>query len=117
MDKFQAPAVISGVKTLVDKTIRLTIDCPELNADSMSALFTLCHKSGWFLFAEEKFNQEDSIDLPPIVLETPEQLSKSERLRRVLHLVWEKTDKQKTSQEYYDYIMEKLIEQYKQKLN
>lgn len=116
------PAVIQGISTLKDKTVKFTTYVSlELPPEDMAKLFSLEQKEGWFLFKENKITEED-IPLEPIHVSKTEK-TPSERLRGVLYRIWEQeypTPEQRikfTSLAHYNNEMEKLIEHYKTKLN
>jgi len=113
---FQSPAFISRISTMEDKTIRLHIDCQEMNPESEATLFSIRHLPGWFLFAEQKLETEDIANLPDIHLEKNEK-SKGQRLRAALYVLWQGTDRKKTSEEFYNEKMEDFITFIKKKLD
>ena len=119
---FQTPAVIQGISTLKDKTVKFTTYVSlELPPEEMAKLFALEQKEGWFLFKENEITKDD-IPLEPVPV-TKTEKTPSERLRGVLYRIWEQqypTEEQRikfTSFAHYNNEMEKLIEHYKTKLN
>ena len=120
MDKlFQTPAVIQGINTLKDRTLKLTVYVSrELPGDQKAKLFDLEQKEGWFLFKENPVQDE----------EVPQEEAKSdirqktptERLYNVLYVFWNQkypiADK-KQFNAWRESEMEKIIDFYKRQLN
>lgn len=113
---FQVPSTIQSVRTLVDGGTKLDIITQELSPDEMTELFTLKGKIGWFLFKENVINPDDIKDLPDIKVDKGEK-TKAQRLRGVVYKLWETTGRTKTSEEFYNEYMEKIINSIKEKLN
>lgn len=114
---FSAPAIIEKVQTLVDGGVKFTVNTPELNPESMTKLFSLTKKSGYFLFSES--GSIDTKDIPdvPLDLEAGEK-SPSQRLRSVLYVYWEEnTSKREPFDVFYKKSIEKLITGLKEKLD
>lgn len=115
---FQAEATIEGISTKKDRTLKLSIYTQELPPEDKAILFDLEQKQGWFLFKEEEMKEED------IPEETPEfkgQKSQAQRLRGVLYKLWEQNPPQYRMKYpftlYYETKMEKIIDEYKEKIN
>lgn len=113
---FQVPAIIQGVRTLVDGGTKLDVITRELKAEEMTALFELKGLEGWFIFKDNIINVDDIKDLPDVRVEKTDK-SPSERLRAVLYRLWETTNRSKTSDQFYKDYIDKLIEAIKEKLN
>jgi hypothetical protein len=113
---FQVPAIIQGIRTLVDGGLKLDIITRELKPDEMTAIFGLKGQEGWFVFKENEIKTEDIENLPDVRIEKTDK-SPSERLRAILYRAWEKTSRTKTADQFYKDYMDKLIESIKEKLN
>lgn len=113
---FQTPSTIQSVRTLVDGGTKLDIITQELDPNEMTELFSLKGKLGWFLFKENAIKEEDLKDLPDVKVDKGEK-TKGQRLRSVLFKLWETTGRTKTSEEFYNEYMEKIITSIKEKLN
>ena len=50
----QVPAVIARVSTMADGTIRITLDLPELESNTMAGIFDLRGKNVLASLSEEK---------------------------------------------------------------
>jgi hypothetical protein len=94
--------VISGIRTLADRGIRLTIDCPELPAQEMAEIFS-SYKGG-----------EPGITIKEI--KTDVIKSPSTRLRNVLYRKWERTAMLEGFEFFYLTEMERIISEEKDKL-
>lgn len=114
--KSSLPAVISKVSTMSDNTIRIQVDCQEMNPDQTTEIFRLKGSLGWFFFHEKPISEIETKDLPEIKMEKWEK-SPSQRLRAVFYLLWEKTQSPLPFDPWYRAEMEKIIESYKLKLD
>ena|ERR1044071_1372622 len=80
----KAQSTISKVTTMADNTIRLQVDCQEMNAENELEIFQLRNKLGWFVFNETGI-QESDIPTDPVEVD---QKTPSQRLRGVLYVLW-----------------------------
>lgn len=112
---FQVPAQIQKMGSLADRTIRLTVDCQELQPDEAKELHSLIQNPGWFLFKKNEIKAEDVPDT-----DAPEfrnDKTPSERLRNTLYVYWKECTSQKPDFDtFYRQWMEKKIEEIKEKL-
>lgn len=116
---FQTIAEVQKVETMA-KGLKVVILTSELPPEQMSCIFGLIDKQGWFLFKESSIKPDEVKDLPDI--ENDGKKSLSQRLRAVIHVYWEQSGGLKradgrTSEEYYKFYMEKMIDAVKQKLS
>lgn len=117
---FQVPSVIPnhGIKTLSDGGIRLLVDCQEINPAEAAELFSLKGKVGWFLFKEAAITEEEVGKLPDEIVEFKNEKSPSERLRNVMFVYYkQKYGKEEGFDSWRKEQMEKIIQQYKDKLD
>jgi len=114
--KAPLPASIFGVRTLQDKTVRLTIDCQEMHPESMAELFALQGGIGWLFFHEQPIKEIDTRNLPDIELDRDEK-HPSSRLRAAIYVLWNQSKKSQTFEVFYRDTMEKLIDFIKSKLD
>lgn len=114
--KSPLPASIFGVRTLQDKTIRLTVDCQEMPAENMTELFSLQGSLGWLYFHEQPIREIDTSKLPDITLDKDEK-HPSVRLRAAIYVLWEQTKPGMSFQMFYASKMEQLIDFIKSKLD
>jgi len=97
-------ATIQGIKTLADKCLRITLDCREMEPMDMLMILT-AYKNG-----------EEGVLIPEITANEEDNKSPAQRLRAVLFRTWENTSKSETFEEFYRKVMEKIINQFKDKL-
>ena len=84
----KVPAQISGVKTMSDRGLRISVDTQEISPADAGQVMMMKGKIGWFVFAEQ-VGEEDIKNLPQIQLEEGEK-SPTARLRAVLFVYWDK---------------------------
>lgn len=84
---FKAQSLIQGVRTLADRTLRVTVDCQEMNPEMEAELFKLRNMPGWFAFKETAVETQELPDEP---VEFAGQKSLSERLRNALFVLHQK---------------------------
>ena len=114
--RLQIPAAVTALKTLADRTIRLTVDLGrELNPEQSAAVFALLHLEGWMLFQPTPID-ENTVDVPDVVPDFKGEKTPAQRLRGTLYRVWETTDRKITFEQFYRESMERIIEHYKGKL-
>lgn len=111
---FQAPAVIQGVRTLVDGGVKLDVVTQEVSPDEMTKLFSLKGKMGWFLMSPNNIQLGDvpKENVKEITGKTP-----SQRLRAIAFVFWQECTSQQISFEvFYAQEMEKIINAWKERL-
>jgi len=121
---FKAPAIISKISTMADRTIRLQCDCQEMDSGDEAIILKARNKSGWFLFAETEMTERELSDMKLPDYKPIEKGDKtpSARLRAVIFILWKqkgKVDmygKQCTFDDFYKEIIEFYIGQIKNKL-
>lgn len=103
----------------MSQSIRIVFDSMEnLSDEAITRLFKLRNKTGWLSYNVHQIEAEDIIDLPPINKTEPEDRPPSKRLRAVFFRMWEQDNSGfKTADDHYRFMMEKLINFYKEKLN
>lgn len=115
-ETLQFSAIVDGVQMKKDSTISLRLGTQELPADEMAKIFRFANMQIWCAFKEIALTEKD-IEVPDFIPEFDGQKSHSQRLHGVIWRLWEQSDKKKTARAYYEDIMEKLINAYKEKLN
>lgn len=112
---FKAQSLISGIRTLADRTIRIQVDCNEMTPEDEAQLFQLRNTYGWFGF--EKGEVAD-FELPKEKLEFTNQKSPSERLCNVMYLYHKKINgKPEEFEAFRLRQMERIIQRYKDLLD
>src|SRR2546421_4237488 len=113
---FQTPATIAQIRTMADRGNRVVIDTQELSPEDMATLFSLKQGGmGWFLFKGSAITAEEIPDYDPATFD--EIKSPSQRLRAVLFVYWKEVKGgQGDFESFYRAQVERVIEQYKEKL-
>lgn len=116
-DIFQVPATIEKIETMANG-LRLRVDTQEnLSPEAMHRLMGLYNKLGWFTFNVHLIEAEDVVKLPPLKKTEEGEKTPGQRLRAVFFRMWQQNNQNfKTADEHYRFMMEKLIEFYKDKL-
>jgi len=119
MDKqiFQVPAGVSSVKTM-SKQLRIVFDTmSQLTGEQLSTVFGWIDKIGHLTFAISQVEPEDIIGLPQV--RPLDKKSPSQRLHSVLFVLWQQqySSQFKDFDDFYKDTMERLINQYKEKLS
>ena len=116
METFKVPATITKISTMRDRCLRLQVDTQELGEES-AKVFGLYDTLGVFLFSKSDITNDDLADLPEV---KSQGISQSKRLRNVLYRLWEQSlggqSGRVTFEEYYENMMDKIIEYYKDKI-
>lgn len=116
MVKVQLPVLITSLATKVDGSVKIILETRELNSDHAAKLFELRGAEAWVLIAPTEFKDED-VSLPheradpAIGRKTP-----SQRLRAVIYRLWEQRNPGTDFESYYRITLEKVIDQFKGKL-
>lgn len=111
------PATIHAIRTLADKSVRLTVDTQELSPEDATKLFVLYDSFGWFGFSEVPIKKED-LDLPEPTPEFKGEKSIGQRIRAVIYRLWESKYKTiyQNFDDFYKVQGERIIEFLKQKI-
>ena len=123
MDKqiFQIPSYIVRDKSLTGGGRQFVIETQEnLNPEDLQKLISLENKLGWFTFNVDQIEAVDIVGLKDIKIDKSKYdkaKTPSQRLRSVLYLIWERLGNKGDFQDYYNDILEKLINNYKEKLD
>lgn len=109
---------LTGLSTLKDKSLKLTLHTQEVDKNQASDLFTL---NGCFvkvLISDSNIMPQQIEAVENFTIEEDGGKSPSQRLRAVLYRRWEQNNsKCGTFEEYYRIMMEKIITFYKGKLD
>lgn len=112
------PGLIRKISTLVDGSIKITLETRELSPDDAANVFAFRNVEGHIAIKESDFSSDDLEKLPDMSLSPSprKQKSESQRLRAVLYILWQKTHSTMSSEEFYKMMMERIISHYKNKL-
>lgn len=107
---------IEKIETRADGTLKIISGTSrEMSAPEMTALFSFKGQENWTLHSFE--NNLTEADVPDEVPDTMTgQKTKAQRLRAVVWRIWEKDGSKGNSEDYYNRVMENLIDQLKEKL-
>ena len=117
IELLQLATTIGKVQTLVDGGLKLDVVTQELTPADATKVFDLKGKLGYMVFKATRISEDDVANLPEEVKEFKDDKSPSKRLRAVIYLFWKKESSQKeVFDAFYRRHLEKIIEQYKEKL-
>lgn len=108
------PSTINSIKTLADGGLSINLHTNELKPESLAEIFTLKEQQVWATLTPTTINKED-LDIPDVKPEFKGDKTNSQRLRSVIFVIWESTDKKKTFNEYYNEKTELIINWLKEK--
>lgn len=115
MDKtISLPVIVDGIRTLKDRSIKVTLVTNELPPEDMATLFGFNLDQATCVLAS-KGSVIDPKALE-VEMEFPEEKSPAKRLRAVLYRFWEQQGKKEDFELYYRRAMERVIDQVKDKL-
>lgn len=114
--KILLPVVIAGLATKVDNSIKITLETRELGSDGGAKLFSLRGQEAWILIAPNEFDEE-SVTVPKEKADASMgSKTPSQRLRAVLYRTWEQSKSGVDFESYYKATLEKVIDQFKERL-
>lgn len=111
---FKTQAQLTSFSTRADGSASVRFSTQELTDEDFLILKKHLQSVGWLLYKEGEEQIQDS-DIPQELV--PHKKSKAQILRAVLYRLWEKDNKSLTSNEHYDKMMDKIINNFKDKLN
>lgn len=113
-DVVKVPAILEGINTLKDRTLKVTFHTNEISAETGASLMRLNQNFGWLLFASEGVSEIEIPSEPP--KEFRNEKSQSQRLRAVLFLWWQQDGSKGEFESFYRQKMETIINWVKDKL-
>ena len=113
------PANFEGLRTLKDKTLKLTFESNELSPEQWAEIAKNNQAFGYLAFKKDPFSREDKEMMDGLKSDYENKgKSKSQELRAILFLNWkQKPDGFETSEDYYNHHMDKIKAHYKNKLD
>ena len=113
------PAQLEGYRSLKDGSIKVTFETNELNPRQLLEIAENLNKFGFLAFKQQPFTLEEKKVMEGLDMEITEAgKTPSQRLRAVLYRNYEKDNlKFDSFVRYYDHMMEKIINHYKEKLD
>lgn len=113
MNGFTVEAILTRCSSTVDGGLNLSAHTKKLDPIEKVSVMEFHNKSGWLLFSPNPIKETDIPDKPAeIGSKTP-----SQRLRAVLYILWEQSNKPGTFDQFYADKMEALIEKVKDRLS
>ncbi len=113
MNSFTVASILTRVSSTADGGMGISFHTNELNAEEKVNVMGFHNKSGWLLFSP---NPIEESDIPTKMAETGSKTA-SQRLRAVLFLIWDKSDKERTFDQFYADRMEMIIDKMKERLD
>jgi|SRR3990167_1592230 len=115
MKTIQTQAVITSIRSKVDKSLGLSIETPELSTEEKVAFMNL---QGLNVSLKIEPTDEESTETLEVTSET-EPKTRSQRLRGVLFVLWKQnyTEKYATFTDFYNSKMDTWIEDIKKLLD
>lgn len=112
-------AILSSYHSLKDKTLKLVFETQEPTPEQVTKVASLSQAFGFLAFKMDNFKQDEIEALDSLKSDYEDKgKSKSQRLKAVLYVYWKQDDQgYKIFDDYYNHMMEKLINFYKSKLD
>ena len=112
------PAQLDGLRTLADKTLKITFETNELTPQDLLGLMENMHQFGYLAFKKEPFGEKEKEMLEEIKSDFEfKGKSSSQRLRSVLYVMFQNNNEGfDSSVKHYEHWMERIITQMKTKL-
>lgn len=112
-------AILSSFQSLKDKTLKVVFETQEATPDMLTEIARLNQSFGFLAFKKDDFKQDEREMIQGLESEYQDKgKSKSQRLRAVLFINWKQEDKgYEVFDDYYNFMMEKIITFYKGKLD
>lgn len=113
------PGQLDSIRTLKDKSIKVTFETQELNPQDLLGLMENVNQFGYLAFKKEPFKQEEKEMMNDLKSEMEfKGKTSSQRLRSVLFVKWQQNPEGfDTSVKHYEHYMEKIINHYKGQLD
>jgi len=113
------PAQLDGMRTLKDKTLKITFETQELNPQQLLEVMENLNAFGYLAFKVEPFKQDEKTLLEDLKSDIEfGGKTTSQRLKAVLFRLWQKEPEGfDTSVKHYEHHMEKVMNHFKSKLD
>jgi hypothetical protein len=112
------PATLESYRSLKDRTLKITFETNELNAQDLLGIAENLNSFGFLAFKNDPYRDEEKK-----AIETAETgygdkgKTPSQRLRGVLYVMYERNNEGfDTFTRFYDHYMEKIIREFKSQL-
>ena len=116
---FIIPGQLVTFQSLKDRTLKLIFETGEPTPEQMAGVMYSLQKAGFIAFNPDPFKEKEKEFLSDLKADYDETgKTKAQRLRAVLFRNWEQESKgYEVFDDYYNYMMEKMITHYKNKLD
>lgn len=112
------PATIENISTRKDRTVKVVIGTQELAPEKAGQLMGMQNVLAYVAIKKEAFTQEDEQLLEKLKAAEVNGKTPSQRLRNTLYVYWQQNPEGfQTSNQHYDFYMEKFIDHVKSKLD
>lgn len=109
------PAVFTRPVFRADGSVKLEFDTREFGGEEATVLMEQRQKEGWLLFSPN--NEMEVLDIPNEKADSMTgQKTQAQRLRGAIYRLWEQQGKKGDSEDFYRIVMERFINQVKDKL-
>jgi len=110
------PAGLKKVSSRADRSYDITFSTPELSGEDAAYLLGQIMNEGWLIWSVNESDVSETKIPDEKADAMTGQRSQAQRLRAVIHVLWEQKGATGNSEDYYRKIMEQFIEQIKSKL-
>jgi len=112
------PAQLDSLRTLADKTLKVTFETNELNPQDLLGLMENLHQFGYLAFKKEPFKEDEKEMMQELKSDFDfKGKTSSQRLRSVLYVMFQNNNEGfDSSVKHYEHWMERIITQMKTKL-
>jgi hypothetical protein len=112
------PAILDGLRTLSDKTLKITFNSQELNPQDLLGLMENLHQFGYLAFKNEPFKADEKEMMQELKSDFEfKEKSSAQRLRSILYIMYKNNNEGfDSSIKHYEHHLSKVIEHFKTKL-
>ena len=112
------PAQLDSLRTLADKTLKVTFETQELNPQDLLGLMENLHQFGYLAFKMEPFKKDEKEMMDNLESGYKEAgKTPSQRLRAILYVTYQNNNEGfDTFTRFYDHHMEKICTHFNSKL-
>lgn len=112
------PAIIEGISTRKDRTVRISIGTQEMTPETAAQLFRLANQYAYVAIKPEDFVGEEIAAIDDLSTEGEQVRTPSKRLRSVLYINYKQdAEGYNDFRDYYLHKMERIIEHFKGRLD
>ncbi len=113
------PTILEGIRSLKDRTYKLTFETNELTPEQFSAIGESLQNFGYLAFKKDAFKQKEKDMIQRLEADYEDKgKSKAQRLRNVLYCNWQRDNEgYKVPDDHYNHHMERMIAHWKNKLD